>query len=219
MLKLVLNDYWMELKKLSKRRKWFEWLTDGWMVFYLSTILPDLIFEGLLAEGRQGVWGIAFWVIMWIGIGLCRLYPNHLEEIFYLHPVPQKDRRAYLLTGYWFRVFLFSVVLGGYLLAWAVAERIPLFRAGYLLLHYFLVLCLVNTDISDMINQVMGNRNGWRIYLSCAFGFISIVLIYRASPAAAAAWRPNWAEEALTIVEPFFAAGIVFSYWHTGHFV
>lgn len=210
MMKLLLDDYWMEFKNLVKARKRAEWLSDGWMLFYFTVFLPDMIFEGTLLAWNSHGWSEAFWFIVWVGIGLCRLYPNRLKEIFYLLPVSEKDRRNYLLSGYWLRISFFTVILACYLFVWIVVEKITFLRAGYLLLHYFLILCMVNTDMNDMARKA-GDGMGRR-FISCCVGFASMVLLYRASPGRAV-WSANWLEAAVSVVEPFLAVAAGFSYW------
>lgn len=216
MIKLIMNDYWLELKNLTKSRKRAEWLLDGWMLFYFVIILPDAILEGTALEWGGHGWGEIFWLIVWVGLGLCRLYPNRVEEIFYLLPVPEKDRRSYLLTGYWFRILLFTVLLFCLLFFWIIVEKKSFFRAGYLLLHYFLILCMVNTDINDMAMKAGNGR--MRQFISCSVGFISMVLLYRSSPGNDA-WSANRLEMALSVVEPFLAAAAGFSYWRAEQIV
>ncbi len=218
MIKLIINDYWIELKNLAKGRKRSEWMLDTWYVCYFAFILPGMLFEEKWFTGKNHLWINILWVIIWIGLGICRLYPNRLEEMFYLLPVPEKDRRVYLLTGYWFRVLFFTALLGCYFLLWAVMEKLSLFWAGYCLFHYFLIMCMINTDLNHMTNYAKKRHGRWRWIVSYIVAFISLFLLYRASPGNniwtdTASWSVTSWEAATSGIELLFAAIAGFSYW------
>jgi len=220
MIKLIINDYWIELKNLVKGRRKLEWLSDIWLACYFTLILPGMIFEEKWFTGKDHIWVNIFWFIVWVSLGICRLYPNRPEEMFYLIPIPEKDRRVYLLTGYWFRVWFFTVILCCYFLLWAAVEKLSLFWAGYCLFHYFLIMCMINTDLNDMVKYVKERGGRWRCIISYGVTFVSVFLLYRASPGNniwtdTAAWSVNSREVAISGVELFLAVIAGFSYWCT----
>lgn len=77
---------------------------------------------------------------------------------------------------------------------------------------------MINTDFNNMINNGREKNGRWRWFVSFVVTFISVLLLYRASPGNnlwtdTASWSVNSWEVATAGIELFFAAVVGFSYW------
>lgn len=142
MLKLVLSEYRRDFQEVWKREK------PSWM-HILAWVVYGFWWIGGMASAEMLNIGQMVWLGFFYGILFCtfyisNLYPNCLGKMFYLLPVSSKDRKQYLMTGYFLRVF-FSTVLMGVLLALGIIfVGMTWFRAVFLAVVFFLMMCTYN---------------------------------------------------------------------------
>ena len=137
MLKYVLQDYKGQFKSGLKGM-----YNEGWFIYVYLMICPLTMWvaedKGELLIYYCGMFPVAF------GLFLSRMYPNQMSKTLLLCPLTMEEKRAYILTGYRFRILAtlgLALVLNG----------IP-FVMGFMHPAYFCGLLLITGLYTAAVN-------------------------------------------------------------------
>lgn len=126
MLKFVWKDYKGQFKSGLKAI-----YNEGWFIYVYLIICPFTLWvaqdKADLVIYYCGMFPIAF------GLFLSRMYPNQMSKTMLLCPLTMEEKRAYILTGYCFRVLVtlgVAIVLNGIPLVMGLMH--PLYFIGIL---------------------------------------------------------------------------------------
>ncbi len=232
MLKMVISDYRMDLKRIVKESKAVDWTVRLMVAEYFCFMLTIYSNGKLLGHGRQKVWSMVLYILIVISLGMGSFHSNRLGKMFYLLPVSQQDRRNYLLAGYWFRILLAVLAVGSCTVVGVVFVGVPLLQGALILGHFFMVMCIVHaysntpwetgeknpvqwqyrvTYAEFMIFQNWDSQRHmrWRYYLSCICGVGGVFLIVLT---VTGKYR-HWAFALVTVVQAAVVAMLCASYW------
>lgn len=143
MLRMVLADYRMEFKENWKNV--FNLVSLMIMLFY-SFFIPAIETSGadeilVLPVIMYGIILLLFQLSMQLGM----LYPNRLGKMYYVMPVSDKEKKQYLIAGYWIRVFVGMFVCTGHLSAMLFLKLLNWQMAVFIWLVLFFTFMLNNT--------------------------------------------------------------------------
>lgn len=146
MLKMVISDYFTSIKRAVRETKGTEWAPRFALVGYYCFMV--LLFgeeEYFLGKGAQKEWSIFLYVLMIAaGIILGSLHSGRPGKIWYLLPVTERERKTFMLAGYWFRVLFAVSVVGIFIGAGIVFAGVPILRAALILWIFFMLMCIMN---------------------------------------------------------------------------
>lgn len=138
MFRMVLDDYRSQAKQAFKDT----WKTGNWVIYMYMMVYPPLFIHFNIDE-----YFVYYAMIlpMILGVLLSRMYPNKLGKTLFLCPMTEKEKREYLETGFWIRVFLPSIL---YVVAGILLTIKGILKPFYFVAYAIAIFCfLVSVNI------------------------------------------------------------------------